>query len=87
MPEFSLLLLGQKLPDKLGEYGWMLGRISFTHVLLTYSTNRGAASGKPRVMLLSRMKEVPESVLVPGVAGAILTMAAFRSTRDIQASV
>ena len=42
---------------------------------------------KPGVMSLSWMSEVPESVLAPGVAGAILMRVAWRSRRKIYASV
>lgn len=45
------------------------------------------AFGKPEVMLLSWMREVPESLPAPGVAGAVLTKVAFRSSRKINAIV
>lgn len=42
---------------------------------------------KPGVMSLSWTSEVPKSVLAPGEAGAVLMRVAFRSRREICASV
>ena len=49
-------------------------------------TNLEAVLGKPGVRLFAWMREVPEPVPAPGVAGAILTRAAFKSSREMYAS-
>lgn len=51
------------------------------------STNLDVAFRKPGVKLLSWMREVLESVLAPGVAGADLMVVAFKSRREMYASV
>lgn len=51
------------------------------------STNLDVAFRKPGVKLLSWMREVLESVLAPGVAGADLMRVAFKIRREMYASV